>query len=166
MRPDAAMFPNPGLNRGWGTSQQDGSAVIEFIGLAVVIMIPLTYLMITVFTVQRAVFAAGAAAREAGRAFALADSEAQGEARARTAADLALESHGLSGGSLEFHSRGSSCSSPAIAPTLEPGASYTVCLRLDIDLPYADKGYLADSLRAAAVTGKYTLVVDSFRRSR
>ena len=146
--------------------KDDGSAIIEFIGLAVVILIPLTYLMITVFTVQRAVFAAGAAAREAGRAFALADTESDGETRARTAADLALQSHGLSGGDLVFHSRGSGCDSPGVAPTLEPGAAYTVCLRLEVDLPYADRGYLASTLRAAAVTGRYTLVVDNFRRSR
>lgn len=149
-----------------GVRSDTGSAIIEFVGLAVVILIPLTYLMISVFTVQRAVFAAGSAAREAGRAFALAESESEGETRARAAADLALESHGLSGGALGFHQRGSGCDSATVSPSLEPGAAYTVCVRLEVQLPYADRGYLADALRAAAVTGKYTLVVDSFRRSR
>ena len=143
-----------------------GTAIVEFVGLAVVLMIPLTYLMITVFCVQRAVFAAGAAARDAGRAFALADSAADGESRARAAVDLALESHGLSGGELGFHPRDSSCSSQEVTPSLTPGEVYTVCVRIDVDLPYADKGFLADGLRAAAVTGRYTLVVDSFRRAR
>lgn len=145
---------------------EDGSAIVEFIGLAVVLMIPLSYLMITVFVVQRAVFAAGAAAREAGRAFALADSSADGEARARAAVDLALESHGLHGGDLAFHPRGASCASQPVTPSLDPGAAYVVCVRIDVDLPYADKGFIADGLRAAAVTGRYTLVVDSFRRAR
>lgn len=45
----------------------DGSALIEFVGASVLLLLPLVYLLLSVFTVQRGSFAAAEAAREAGR---------------------------------------------------------------------------------------------------
>ena len=148
------------------TEIDDGSAIIEFVGFAVLILVPLAYLVITVFTVQKAVFAVGAAAREAGRAFVLADTTDEGMRRAQLAADLALESQGISGGTLGFHAAGTSCSSPTITPELDPGSRYVVCYRLDVALPFADKGFIVSEIHSAAVTGRYLLVVDEFRTQR
>ena len=47
----------------------DGNAIVEFVYLAVLLMVPLVYVLLTVFQVQRAAFAASSAAREAGRVF-------------------------------------------------------------------------------------------------
>ena len=73
----------------------DGNALVEFSYLAVLLMIPLVYVLLTVFQVQRAAFGVTEAARQAGRAYATATDEAQGRARARVAADLALQDQGL-----------------------------------------------------------------------
>lgn len=65
----------------------DGSAVVEFVTVGLVLTIPLVYVLLTVFAVQRAAFAVSAAAREAGRAYVTTGGDAQ---RARHAADLTL----------------------------------------------------------------------------
>ncbi len=56
----------------------DGSALIEFIGLSILLLVPLIYLLVTVFAIQRAAFGVTQAAREAGRAFATAPTAAVG----------------------------------------------------------------------------------------
>lgn len=71
-------------------SDDRGSAIIEFVTVAVVLMVPLVYVLLTVFAVQRAAFAVSAAAREAGRAYVTADDPSTATARAQEAADLAL----------------------------------------------------------------------------
>ena len=68
----------------------DGNALVEFTYLAVLLMVPLVYLLTTVFQVQRAAFGVTEAARQAGRAYVTSDSDAQGRARAQEAADLAM----------------------------------------------------------------------------
>jgi hypothetical protein len=58
-------------------------------------MIPLVYVLTTTFQVQRAAFGVTEAARQAGRAYATADSDAQGRLRADAAARLALQDQGI-----------------------------------------------------------------------
>ena len=48
---------------------EGGSAVVEFVFLAVLLVVPLLYLVMTVSRVQAGSYAASTAAREAGRAF-------------------------------------------------------------------------------------------------
>ena len=62
-----------------------GNAVIEFVFVAVLILIPLVYFVVAVASVQRSSVAVTHAAREAGRAFATADSTDQGLQRAEVA---------------------------------------------------------------------------------
>jgi Flp pilus assembly protein TadG len=72
-----------------------GNAMVEFTYLAVLLMVPLVYVLLTVFEVQRAAFGVTEAARQAGRAYATADSDTQGRARAAAAASLAMRDQGL-----------------------------------------------------------------------
>ena len=76
----------------------DGNAVVEFSYLAVLLMVPLVYVLLTVFQVQRASFGVTEAARQAGRAYATADDPASGLARAQAAARLAMRDQGLTCG--------------------------------------------------------------------
>ncbi|MEO5653928.1 MAG: hypothetical protein ABIN79_04670 [Marmoricola sp.] len=69
---------------------EDGSAVIEFVWLAVLLLVPLLYVVLGAFETQRTAYAASAAARSAGRAFVTAPDQASGYARARAAARLAF----------------------------------------------------------------------------
>ena len=73
----------------------DGNAIVEFSYLAVLLMVPLVYVLLSVFEVQRASFGVTEAARQAGRAYATADDPAQGRARAAAAASLAMRDQGL-----------------------------------------------------------------------
>ena len=72
-----------------------GSALIELTWLGILLLVPLVYLMLSVFEVQRGAFAVSAAARSAGRAYALAESDSRGKADAEAAAKLALADQGL-----------------------------------------------------------------------
>ncbi|MGL5824534.1 MAG: hypothetical protein ACRCYU_06825 [Nocardioides sp.] len=79
-----------------------GSALIEFTWLGLLLLVPLVYIMLSVFEVQRGAFAVSAAARSAGRAFALADTDAQGEADATAVARLAMADQGLADAPLDL----------------------------------------------------------------
>ena len=72
-----------------------GNALIEFSYLAVLLMVPLVYVLLTVFSVQRASFGVTEAARQAGRAYATAADTTSGAARAQAAARLAMRDQGL-----------------------------------------------------------------------
>ena len=72
-----------------------GNALVEFTYLSVLLMVPVVYVLLTAFQVQRAAFAVTEAARQAGRAYATADSTSSGMARATLASDLALADQGL-----------------------------------------------------------------------
>ena len=74
-----------------------GSALIEFSWLAIILIVPLVWVVISVFEVQQGAFATSAAARAAGRAYALAPDDATGNARAIAAAEQVLADQGASG---------------------------------------------------------------------
>ena len=73
----------------------DGTALVEFFFLAVLLLVPLVYVVLSAARVQSAAYGLTAAAREAGRAFATAPAGADRQARAQLAARLALEDQGL-----------------------------------------------------------------------
>jgi hypothetical protein len=66
-----------------------GSAIVEFVWLGILLLVPLLYVVLAAFDTQRAAYAASAAARSAGRAFVTAPDQATGYARAREAVRLA-----------------------------------------------------------------------------
>lgn len=77
------------------TAGDRGSAVVEFLGIALVLLIPLVYLVLVLGRVQGATFAAEGAAREAGRIIAQAEDLDEAVADARTAVELAFADHGI-----------------------------------------------------------------------
>lgn len=77
--------------------REDGSALVEFAWLAIILLIPLLWIVLSVFEVQRGAFAISGAARAAGRAFALADNDALGRVEARAAVREALDDQGIPG---------------------------------------------------------------------
>jgi Flp pilus assembly protein TadG len=84
------------------TRDERGSALIEFTWLGILLLVPLVYIMLSVFEVQRGAFAVSAAAAGAGRAFALADNDVQGKADAAAVARLALADQGLADAPLDL----------------------------------------------------------------
>ena len=75
---------------------QSGSALVEFVWLAILLIVPLLYVVLAAFDTQRTAYAASAAARSAGRAFVTAPDQASAYARARAAARLAFRDQRLS----------------------------------------------------------------------
>ncbi len=74
-----------------------GSALVELTWLSIILLVPLIWIVVSVFEVQRGAFATSAAARAAGRAYALAPDDATGEARARAAVAQVLADQGVEG---------------------------------------------------------------------
>lgn len=108
-----------------------GSALVEFTWLAVLLMVPLLYIVLAVFEVQRAAFGVSTAARAAGRAFTQAPSEATAADRARAAAQLAFADQGLEDAQramdISCHPDPTNC--------LAPGSVVTVTVGYPVPLP-------------------------------
>jgi hypothetical protein len=142
--------------------------MIEFVGLSVLLLIPFVYLFLSVFAVQRSAFAVTQAAREAGRAYATAPSEVEGERRARLAVQIALEDQGVhDAAEVRFAPVGANCGAAEPgdgAATLVPGARFTVCVRTVVALP--GTGELFGGVADMTVNGQFTVVVDAFRTDR
>jgi Flp pilus assembly protein TadG len=72
-----------------------GSALVEVVWLGILLLVPMLWIVVSVFEVQRGAFGVSGAARAAGRAYALAPSDAAGRQRAEAAARQALADQGL-----------------------------------------------------------------------
>jgi hypothetical protein len=79
------------------TRSERGSALVELCWLGILLVLPMLWIVMSVFEVQRGAFGASAAARAAARAYALAPDDATGEVRAREAARVALADQGVRG---------------------------------------------------------------------
>lgn len=73
----------------------EGSAVIELVWVAILLLVPLLWIVLSVFEVQSGAYGVTTAARAAGRAYALAPDDAEGERAAEAAARQALVDQGL-----------------------------------------------------------------------
>ena len=130
----------------------DGNAIVEFSYLAVLLMVPLVYVLLSVFEVQRASFGVTEAARQAGRAYATADDPAQGRARAAAAAGLAMRDQGLDcDGCLT-----------GLTGSLEADAQVTVTVEHFVRLPLLGS-VLGGGRGGIPVDATHVEVVDRFR---
>lgn len=77
------------------TEGDEGSALVEFVYLSVLLMVPIVYVLLSVFQVQRASFGTTEAARQAGRAYVTAPDLTTAQQRAQAAASLALRDQGI-----------------------------------------------------------------------
>lgn len=131
----------------------EGTAIVEFVWLGLLLLIPLAYLILSLFQVQRGAFAVTDASRAAGRAWVSAPAGSDRDQVATLAAALALKDEGLT--------------LPDKALTLEcvnlccPGAgSLHVTVSIDVTLPGV--AIFGSDLAPVRVTGKHTEVIDRF----
>jgi hypothetical protein len=141
-----------------GCLSDAGSAIIEVAFLGVLVLIPLVYLLIAVFDVQRSAFALTAAAREAARVYVDASSDRDGGSAAAAAVDIAAMDHGLPPGTVAFDV---TCTR---TPCLTPGGSVTVRLHARVALP--GLAALGTGSRGIDVRTEHSAVVDRFRAAR
>lgn len=139
------------LNHG----SEDGSAIVEFLMLAFLLLIPLVYLVLTFFQLQGAAFAAEGAARDAGRLLAASRDESLGRGAAELAARMSFEDADLPGPvSVRLE-----CSEN---PCLTPGGIIHATVSTDVPLPLIPLG-MADVLGTrVTVEGTAIHVVDEW----
>lgn len=82
--------------------EERGSALVELTWLGILLIVPMLWIVMSVFEVQRGAFGVSSAARAAGRAFALAPDDASGRARAVAAAEVALADQGVTDAPLDL----------------------------------------------------------------
>lgn len=138
-----------------------GTALIEVTWLSILLLIPLLYILLAVFEVQRSAFAVSAAARSAGRAYATAPDEASAMDRASAAADVALADQHLE---LGRSSLKVSCS-PDPTNCLAPGALISVEVTHPVALPLMPSA-LGGNTPRIRVEGTHSVPYGTFREDR
>jgi hypothetical protein len=140
-------------------ADDSGAAIVEFIVIFVVLIVPLTYFVLTVFDVQRNAFAATASTREAARVFVTARSGAEARSEAAAAARIAFQDHGLD------ESDGSMTITCSANPCLTPGATVTATYDTLVPLPFLP-ALGGRPLAGVSVHASHTVPVDSFAPAR
>jgi hypothetical protein len=136
-----------------------GSALVEFVFVALVAFVPLVYLVAGFSAVQRGVFASTEAARDAGRAIGTAPDAVAGQARAERAAQLAVEDQSVDATDVRvaYAPPGGSCDGAGYAPTLAPGEVFSVCVTVTVRIPL-----LPDFIDANTATGRFVVERDRY----
>jgi hypothetical protein len=137
-----------------------GSALVEFVFVALVVFVPLIYLVAGFSAVQRGVFASTAAAREAGRAMGTAPDPVSGATRALRAAQLAVEDQHVEATDLRlfYVGPGGSCGGGGgYSPSLTPGEEFSVCVTVTVRIPL-----LPDFIDSNTATGQFVVERDRY----
>jgi hypothetical protein len=140
------------MKRATRPREERGSALVELTWLGILLLVPMIWIVLSVFEVQRGAFGVSAAARSAGRAFALAPDDATGQEQAHAAAAVALADQGAAewgwhlqitcGGLADCHTGGavvtvritSSVALPFIPDLLGGGAAFGLSARHDVPI--------------------------------
>ncbi|UPK76203.1 hypothetical protein MU582_06060 [Nocardioidaceae bacterium SCSIO 66511] len=138
-----------------------GTALIEFIWLGLLLLIPLVYIVLSASDVQRAAYGASTASRAAGRAFVLAPDSTAAYDRANRAARTALADQGIGATGVDVDV---SCQ-PSAASCLTPGSSVTVIVTVRQRLPFAPD-VLGRGAPAITVDARHSEPYGTFREDR
>lgn len=107
---------------------EEGSAIVEFIFLAVLLMVPVVYLILTVGQVQGGAYAVVGAADQAAKVFVLHKDLPTAERAAKQAMDLAVTDLG-------FDPANAQLSMTCHGDCLTPGSIVTARVQLRVELP-------------------------------
>ena len=153
------MKPGAGSLRRAFLASDRGSAVTEFLVIGVLVLVPISYIVMSVMRVQAAAFASSQAAREAGRAFVTSESGAHGQQRAEVAARLAFADQGfeLPASALRITCGGSDC--------LAPGGVVSIDLDWAVDLPWIPSSLAGGRSFSVPIRAVHEVPVDAFRVS-
>ena len=134
--------------------KEDGNAIIEFVVLSAALLIPSLYLVLTLGSVQAAVFAADTISRDVARIHA---TDTDPERAARRAAEhtaMVLEDHGLSAVDVWQIS----CSED---PCATPGGMVTAQVRIPVPVP--GLGSILGETGPVTVGASHAVPVDQYR---
>ncbi|GAA4988129.1 hypothetical protein [Actinopolymorpha pittospori] len=136
---------------------EEGNAIVEFCTMGILFLIPLVYIMLAVFDVQRAAYGVSAAARDAGRAFVLAPSVGDAEVRAREAATIALADQGLELQGFTVACENGGC--------LQAGSSVVVTVAYTVPLPFVPDA-IGGPLASVPVSSTHRTPYGDYRESK
>lgn len=133
----------------------DGRAIVEFVFLGVLMLLPLLYLVLTAARIQAASFSASLASREAGRAFVTGRDDADAAERAQAAANLAFADFGFDrGAGVEVACDGSPC--------LRPDGLVTARSSIAVQLPLIPDFIASRVPSAVTISSTHVQAVDRF----
>lgn len=135
---------------------EGGSAVVEFVILGVLLLVPVVYFVITVAALQGASFAAAGAADHAAKTFARAPDEASARAAAEASVRVALADFGLTERSARLEV---TCDR---TPCLEAGTAVRARVHIDVPLPFSPVTS-AFGLTVGRIDASATQIVGRFR---
>jgi hypothetical protein len=147
------------LARGGRGRREGGSALVEFVFLGVLVLVPLVYLVMMLARLQAGAYAASAASREAGRAFVTATAPGAAAGRAEAAARIAFEDQGFRRGEARLTM---SCDG---TPCLRPEGRIEVVATVTVPLPLVPSFARGVVPLEVPVTARHLAVVDRFRGS-
>ncbi len=138
------------------SQDEAGTALVELVWLGIILLVPLVWIVLSVFEVQRGTFAVTSAARSAARAFALADSDVVGRSDAQAAIRQALDDQGGDDRGFRFAITcgGTDCHTA--------GAVITVRVWTRVDLPLLP-GILGGDAPSFALDSTHTVPIGQFR---
>lgn len=138
-----------------------GTAIVEFVWLAILLLVPLLYIVLAVFDTQRASYAASAAARSASRAYVTSPDQQTAYVRAEAAARLAFGDQGIDAADFTMTI---SCR-PDPRHCLTPGSVVSAEVRSAADLPLMQAA-LGGNTPRIAVAAIHQSPYGTFREAR
>jgi hypothetical protein len=137
---------------------EGGSAIVEFLALSLVLLVPLIYLVLVLGRLEAAVFATEGAARDAARVYVAADDAGSGAARAVAVTGVALQDQGFTDDPAAALTL--TCE---VVPCLQPGADVQAEVEVRVPLPFVP-GFVRDVVPLEVpVRSSHVAVVDTFR---
>jgi hypothetical protein len=149
----AARAAGPPDALGRTAGGDEGSAVVEFVALGTLLLVPVVYFVLAVAQVQAGAFGVVAAAQQASQVLARAEPGALSDTGLTAAAQLAAADQGFAPDRLALRLE---CSDGACA---EPGAVATVHATLEVPLPLVP-GFT--DLDVAVLTSSATVVIGRY----
>lgn len=134
-----------------------GSAIIEFLVVGILILVPMLYAMLMVVRVESAAMASTHAVREASRVFMMADVATQGMRDARTASNLALADQGFQVGE-------DALTVTCTQKCLTPQSQLHVNLSWKVDLPWLPPPF-SNFLDGYPISADQHVTIDTYRDS-
>lgn len=139
-------------------TDERGSALVELSWLGILLVLPMLWIVMSVFQVQRGAFGVSSAARAAARAYVLAPDDATGMSRAREAARVALADQGVHAGPLDVQV---SCS-PFPGNCHQGTSVISVTIHSRVDLPLMPQA-LGGNKPSFALDATQTMPIGQFR---
>ncbi|WP_245827950.1 hypothetical protein [Sinomonas mesophila] len=141
---------------GCATAGEEGSAVVEFVALGLLVLVPVVYFVLTVGSLQGASFAAVGAADHAAKSFAQAADEEAAHSAAEASVRVAMADFGIVEHSARLEL---ACDRD---PCLQAGAAVSARVHVEVPLPLIPSGQ-GFGLTVGRVDASATQFVGRFR---